>query len=211
MQLQQQGYMKANTIRSYSHLRMHTHVYYWIMGLSLMLLTSCGFKPRGSGFERLSGEHVELVSENPYGSLERRIMEKFRNFSIDASTTYLDKSADHDIDKVVNSIQILTVEYSKEILSVDATGRPAEYDSIINVDVVFHLTDREKQFKHFIVQRDYRFENTNSLAHDGELVILTKEMLDDLGERIVSQFLSQVSKQQFSEPSTLESSAQSNP
>jgi len=173
-----------------------SYAYCLMLGLSLMSLTSCGFTPRGSGFERLSGEQVELVSENPYGSLERSIMEKFRNFSIDASTTHLDKSASKSIDKNGNAIQILYVEYSKKTLSVDATGRPAEYDSIINVDVIFYLNERAKQLKHFSVQRDYRFEKTNSLAHDRELDILTAEMLDDLGERIVSQFLSQVSKQQ---------------
>lgn len=159
----------------------------------MLVVSACGFKPRGSGFERLAGEQVELISENPYGSLERSIMEKFRNFSIAASTSHLDKSLSHDIDTQGNAVQIMHVEYSKKTLSVDATGRPAEYDSIINVDVVFHLNSRPKRMKHFSVQRDYRFENTNSLAHDRELELLTSEMLDDLGERIVSQFLSQVS------------------
>ncbi len=164
-----------------------------------LVISSCGFKPRGSGFESLSGQSVVLASKNPFGPLERSLMEKFRSYSISAESIYLSKEkpdVQHfEPNDEQNGIQVSFVNYSRKTLSVDANGRPAEYDSVINVDVIFLLSDGQKQLKHFIVQRDYRFDTTNSLAHDRELEILTSEMIDDLGQRIVSQFLSQLATQ----------------
>lgn len=152
--------------------------------ISLLLVAGCGFKPRGSGYETLAGQQVVLQSMNNYGPLERSIREQFSTFSIHTDT--LHELGDN------NGIQIKTVKLSKNTVSVDATGRPAEYETIINVEVIFHLKNNQQHRQKFSVRRDYRYDKNNTLAHDRELEILISEMNDDLAHRIVVTFLGQL-------------------
>jgi len=152
--------------------------------VSLLLLSSCGFKPRGSGFENLAGQTVVLLSNNNFGPLERRIRQQLTVFSITVDTS---KPLQDN-----NGFKINHIKSQRSTLSVDATGRPAEYESIISVDVSFNYKNNQQSQQLFKVQRDYRYDKNNTLAHDRELEILTTEMYDDLAHRIVTMFLGQL-------------------
>ena len=158
---------------------------------SILLLSGCGFKLRGSGYETVSGQTVFLQSYQPYGSLTKNIREKLDRFVNIADVSEASQT-DND------GIQITDLTTQKKTISVDANGRPAEYQTIISVAVTYHLKGKRQQ-EQFSLQRDYRFNSTNSLAHDRELELITDEMLYELSGRIVGQFIRQLSEQKIDE------------
>jgi outer membrane lipopolysaccharide assembly protein LptE/RlpB len=181
--------------------------------MSSLLLIGCGFKPRGSGYESLEGLQITLFSENPFGELERSIKTTLAAYSVKVETStalyslpvtevgnqngnqngnqYGNQSTYQKKDLQKNAIQITDIKFQKNILSVDISGRPAEYETLITVDVsyVFEGSTQQKiQTQQFSAQRDYRYDKNNTLADDRELEKLVSEMYDDLGKRIVAQF-----------------------
>jgi outer membrane lipopolysaccharide assembly protein LptE/RlpB len=176
--------------------------------MSSLLLLGCGFKPRGSGYESLKGQQIILFSENPFGELERSVKTTLGFYSVKVETSptlfsqplteVINKDTDiqeNDIQK--DAIQITGIKFQKNILSVDINGRPAEYETLITVDVSYIFmssaqqsiqTQQPIQTQQFSAQRDYRYDQNNTLADDRELEKLISEMYDDLGKRIVAQF-----------------------
>jgi outer membrane lipopolysaccharide assembly protein LptE/RlpB len=171
--------------------------------MSSLLLIGCGFKPRGSGYESLEGQQIILFSENPFGELERSIKTTLGAYSVNIETsTDLYSLAEAEVinqekDIQKNAIQITDIKFQKNILSVDINGRPAEYETLITVDVSYIFKSSSQQSKknkqqiqtqQISAQRDYRYDKNNTLADDRELEKLISEMYDDLGKRIVAQF-----------------------
>lgn len=164
---------------------------------SLVLIYGCGFKARGVGYENIAGQQVQLLSENPYGPLERNIKNKLNHYSIITNTRFVDGT---NFELENDGIKIINIKLNKEPISVDANGRPAEYEMIISVDAFFYfrkftLSDKKGTRQQFSERRDYRYTSNNNLAHDRELQTLTAEMYDDLSRRIIEQFLRQLSSQ----------------
>jgi len=156
-----------------------------------LLLSGCGFKLRGAGHETVAGQTVFLLSNAPYGLLSNNIRARLGSFVSVKNASFV--SAD------TNGIQIINTKTQKETVSVDVNGRPAEYRSIISVNVSFHFNNKQQLEKQFAAQRDYRYVSNNSLAHDRELEMITAEMYDDLSARIVESFLRQLSEQRINE------------
>ena len=172
------------------------------------LTTGCGFKLRGSGYETVSGKTVFLQSKNPYGPLllifvrrcrvARSIKEKFSAYDLTVKTTYqVAPESGKEVDSIPvtteqDGITVISIASKQSPISVDANGQPAEYQTMINAKVSF-LIKSKQYLKHFSVRRDYRYDKNNALAHTRELEILTTEMFDDLGQRITTQFLRQLS------------------
>ena len=157
--------------------------------MSSLLLMGCGFKPRGSGYESLKGQQIILFTENPYGELERSVKTTLGVYSVkvDTSTALYSQSATEVGDQVIrqssdqekdiqkNAIQITDIKFQKNILSVDINGRPAEYETLITVDVSYILKNTTEQSiqnklqtQQFSAQRDYRYDKNNTLADDRE-------------------------------------------
>ena len=160
-----------------------------------LLFSGCGFKPRGSGYGHHAGQTVLLLSKDPYGLLERRIRERLIRFDIITEGGVQQSNNDNTKPIENNSIRINSIKLQKEVISVDINGRPAEYENQITVDTSFHYSAKQNQINQFSVQRDYRYDSTNNLAHDRELEILTLEMYDNLAIRIVDSYLRELSAQ----------------
>ncbi len=169
---------------------------------SVLLLSGCGFKPRGSGFESLEAQTVFLLSENPYGALERNIRKKLNLYSMnvtDSSLVVEGSTGISDKESKKSGIRIISIKTNKVPISVDVNGRPAEYETVMSVDANFyfkdrHFQDKQEQQNHFSVRRDYQYNSNNNLAHDKELEVLTSEMTSELSQRIVEQFLQQLTE-----------------
>lgn len=161
---------------------------------SLLLLSGCGFKPRGSGYDALSGQQIILFTDNPFGALERSIKATLRAYAVDISTSSLAGSPDLP-NSDDNGIQISHIQIDKNVLSVDVNGRPVEYETLISVTVNFSFkkaVDTKQLPQQFSIQRDYRYDKNNTLADDRELEKLIAEMYDELGTRIISQYSRQL-------------------
>ena len=154
--------------------------------LSLVLVSGCGFKPRGSGYEAVSGQKIFLSSEDPYNLFERKLREKLKAYSMEV----VDSSAEEHTKYINSGIRVLSVNSSKRTLSVDSDGRPTEFETKITVDLNFYFQNKQKlESIQFYSERDYRYDKNSSLAHDKELETLESEMYEELGHRIATQFL----------------------
>jgi len=174
--------------------------------ISFLLLLGCGFKPRGGGYETLTGQAIILYSDNPFGQLERSIKTTLGAYSVKLETSSKlfsaapssEQLSKENLSKAIvnNGIQITHINFKKNILSVDVNGRPAEYETLITVDVSFifksSVQQQQIQVQQFSVERDYRYDNNNTLAADRELENLILEMYDQLANRIVAQFSRQM-------------------
>ncbi len=154
----------------------------------LLLLAGCGFQLRGSGLEMAARQIVFLEAENPYGPLERKIKLKLRAASIKVEGHH--GSPDESVDK--NIIKILRQQSQKNIISVDVNGRPAEYETIISLEVNFSYNNGLKQTKTFSVRRDFRYDSENNLAYDRETETITSEMYEELANRLLAVYLKQL-------------------
>ncbi len=175
-----------------------------IMALQFFL-SGCGFQPRGSGYESLSGQEVTLVSENPFGPLERKIKSVLRVSGVGfsgASSEVEDKNSSNGIndsdsaneavalDK--NVIRILGQQLTRKVISVDDNGRPAEYENIIVLDMVFIFHDGSEQSRQLSTRRDFIYDSAYSLAYDREESTILSEMYEELSHRLVSLYLRQL-------------------
>lgn len=162
---------------------------------SLLINSGCGFKPRGSGLEPLPGQQLLLYSNDQYGPLVSVLREKFKALAIEVS---LAKAAPGTSITEHHLIQLGNIESEQRISSVDVNGRPAEYETIMHLDVMFYLNSHEQpQVKQFTVRRDYLYDKNNTLAHDRELEILTEEMYQELGQRIVNMVYRRLQSQRL--------------
>ncbi len=169
-------------------------------------LAGCGFQPRGSGYESIAGQEVTLVSEDPFGPLERKIKSALRasgvGFSgasseIEATNSTNGKNSSGSAKDIValdkNVIRILRQKSTRKVISVDENGRPAEYEKIISLDIDFIFNDGSEQNRQLSTRRDFIFESSNSLAYDREELTILSEMHDELSHRLVSIYLRQLS------------------
>lgn len=161
---------------------------------SLLLVSGCGFALRGSGYEGLAGQTVFLLSKNPYGYLERSLKKNLASYALIVNNHTLKASDDG------KGIEVISVSSKESTLSVDLNGRPVEYETTINVDLNFTINNLHQQ-KHFSVRRDFRYDNKNSLAVSRELETLNIAMHQELAQRIVGEFMRQLTLQQASHSS----------
>ena len=159
------------------------------LAILLILLSACGFKPRGSGYESVSGQKIFLSSENPYNQLERQLREKLKAYSmeiVDSAAPFAKQQSKFSY----SGIRILSVDSSKRTLSVDSDGRPTEFETKITIELNFYFQNTQQiENKQFYAERDYRYDKNSSLAHDRELETIVSEMYEELGHRISTQFL----------------------
>jgi len=165
-----------------------------VLATALQLtLSGCGFQLRGSGLETTAGQTIFLIGTNPYGVLERKIKSKLRAASTNIEYQYNENNkSSGSVDN--NSIEILRQQTRRETISVDANGRPAEYETIITIIAKFSYKEDQQEIKTFTVGRDYRYNSENNLAYDRETETIISEMYEDLSNRLVSLYLKQLSK-----------------
>ena len=178
--------------------------------ISLLLISGCGFKPRGSGYESVSGQKIFLSSENPYNQFERKLREKLKAYSMELIDSPVEQLTSEPSAQEPSSqeqatvsqssikqssikqsgIKILSVQSSKKTLSVDSDGRATEFETKITVTLNFYFQNKQRvENKQFYAEQDYRYDKNSSLAHDKELETLESEMYEELGHRIATHFL----------------------
>jgi len=165
-----------------------------------LLVSGCGFQLRGSGYDTAAGETIYVFSNEPYGDLERIIKAKLRAASISVKETeHVNEGAGSETVDFSNrltgenSIRILEQKSTKEVISVDDNGRPAEYESVIFLKVNFTYSNGLQQQKNFSTRRDYRYDSKYNLAHDRELETVISEMRNELSDLLISQYLRKLS------------------
>lgn len=142
--------------------------------LSLLLITSCGFKPAVS-WTKIDGP-VELNSADPYSQVQRAL-----KVLINLSLAELEEIPDNN---GTRRILLAEPEILTTVISVDGNGRPAEYRIEIIQDVTFTINDLEDQqsFRQF---RDYVFDVRDILAYQQQVKQLKQVMSEQLARQIL--------------------------
>jgi len=153
-----------------------------------LFLAGCGFKPRGSGYDSIDGQQVILVSEDPYGSLERNIKAALSSSGVDYDGTSNELDASNK-----NVIRILQQQLTRQVVSVDNNGRPAEYENTLLLEAEFIFDDGSEQKVQLSVRRNFIFDSSNSIAYDREEATILSEMRNELSHRLVSLYLRHLS------------------
>ncbi|MBT8449016.1 MAG: hypothetical protein KJO69_04970 [Gammaproteobacteria bacterium] len=126
---------------------------------------------------------VELVSEQPYSSVQRAL-----RALINQSLAELDEIP---VDIGVRRIYLAEPEISTDVISVDANGRPAEYRVAIIQLAIFTIGDKEEQqsFRQF---RDYVFDVRDILAYQQQVKQLKQAMSEQLARQILYTYAARV-------------------
>ena len=142
--------------------------------LSLLIITSCGFKPAVS-WTKIDGP-VDLTSDASYSQVQRALKEL-----INLSLAELDEIPENS---GTRGIYLAEPDIQTKVISVDGNGRPAEYRIEIVQDVTFRIDEHEYQesFRQF---RDYVFDVRDILAYQQQVKQLKQVMSEQLARQIL--------------------------
>ncbi len=102
-----------------------------------LLLCSCGFKLRGQLSGDLKGTNVYLNADDIYSPLSVDLKRQLNLMKVHLVTT------PSDVIEPVISIYLKNTREKRTTLSVDKTGRPVEYELILEVEVDIHDLNHE--------------------------------------------------------------------
>lgn len=151
--------------------------------LCLMLLTACGFHPRGS-VTRLT----DMGSIYVDASRELSIDEAVRDALVDAAFTLAATRDEADI-----LLRLVGEEQNERVVSVKSTGRVSELElshavSMLiaeSVDGAAPVYPPGQALNRVEVIREYTYDETGVLGKENEARILRVEMADELVRQVV--------------------------
>ena len=149
----------------------------------VILLTACGFHPRGS-----------LVSVADVGSVfvdaerDLSIADQTREALLDASFTLAPNRDEADV-----LLRLADEEQDESVVSVTSDGRVSELELTHAVNLLIvksengqrPVYDSEPVFNRVVVTREYTFDDTLVLGKENEARILREEMKRDLVRQIL--------------------------
>ena len=155
-----------------------------------MVLTSCGFKPRGKSNQDLSGVIVNIDAQQQFHPLVLRLKRKLQSLGAQLDTKATTSSA-------VLVLISLPIE-SQKTLSVDETGRPLEYELHIQISAVVtsnnlkhqsssKLNLNEMTASTIFARRVLVYDNNQLLAKSREREQVRNAIYDVLVEQLIER------------------------
>lgn len=167
----------------------------WLLAFSLCFVVSaCGFQLRGTGVNSLKNHKISIVSESPYGEIERALKRSLRTSGaelISNSGKDLQENSQAAADEIFVVIQ--NVDIQQLGASRDATGRANEVILLAVLDYqisqqqnkdAIEAKEKSGQLK---VRRSYFQDYLNpvseqTLRHDTQ-----KQIFEELAARLANQ------------------------
>ncbi|MCE2569963.1 LPS assembly lipoprotein LptE [Motilimonas eburnea] len=146
----------------------------WLAGL--LLLTGCGFTPKGQVINRADINSVYLSTPDPYGQLTREVEQQLRFAKIDI----LRHPDEHMVQLRVGSEQ-----QSKRTISLYDNGQSAEYE--LGYGVQYQIIQPGKEPLSFTINihRDFLENPQQALASSREAELILNEMREHAARRII--------------------------
>ncbi|HZW26742.1 MAG TPA: LPS assembly lipoprotein LptE [Gallionella sp.] len=143
---------------------------------AVLLLTACGFHPRGQAGMPFSTLYIDAAASNtPFIAELRRNLE-FNNVKLV-----------HSAEKADVVLNIVFEIPEKQILSLGGSGRVNEY--LLRYRVSLRAYDNKGQdwipAEEMAQRRDYTYSDAAILAKEAEEALLYKSMRDDMVQQIV--------------------------
>ncbi|OGS90099.1 MAG: hypothetical protein A2061_09675 [Gallionellales bacterium GWA2_59_43] len=144
--------------------------------LTVLLLTACGFHPRGQAGMPFSTLYIDAAAPNtPFIAELRRNLE-FNNVKLVHTA--------EQADLVLNIVFEIP---EKQILSLAGSGRVSEYQ--LRYRVSLRAYDKQRQdwipAEEMVQRRDYSYSDAAILAKEAEEALLYKSMRDDMVQQIL--------------------------
>jgi LPS-assembly lipoprotein len=157
----------------------------WIVLLSLLVLSACGFHLRGS---QAGGSYL-LPYDRLYISMpETAELRTLLKRTIDSSsrTKVVDTAQEAQA-----TLQVLGDSQTKNILSIGSDGRVREFQLVRSF--AFRVQDKSGNelmpSSQIIIRRDITFSDANVLSKEAEEALLWREMQNDLTQQILRRLV----------------------
>ena len=143
---------------------------------ALLLLTACGFHPRGAATLPFETLYVDAPGSSLFATQLKRVI-GFRS-----NTRITQNPAEADA-----TLQVLNELREKEILSLSAGGRVRELQ--LRYRVQYQVFDRSKTLiappGEIVLRRDYSFNDQAQLSKESEEALLYRDMQNDAVQQLV--------------------------
>ncbi len=141
------------------------------------LAGGCGFRLRGPQPLDFATIHIGVSELTELGALLRR------QVLTSGTTTVVEDPAKADV-----TLQILTAERGREILSLTGAGKVREYQ--LTLRIRFRLTDNKSVTDlipptNLLARREYTFDDSQILGKEQEEALLYNDMQNDLVQQIM--------------------------
>lgn len=156
-------------------------MYIMLLGFTIVLSTSCGFRLRSSHKIPEKLQNIVLESNDPYGALTRSILNKlrFNNINIINDATRQD----------LITLRIIDSYCTKNTISIFKNGTSAENQLEFKLRTKILIPNQGIYPLNVTVFR-YFFNNPlKVLAKEAESEIIYQEMRDQLAEKLISKLL----------------------
>ena len=147
---------------------------YLLLSLSVLVLSACGFQLRGAA--QLPFKTIYMDNRSPMAVELRRILRA--NADVQFVNTPQEAEA---------IIELYGEQRRKEILSLNAQGRPREYKLLLDIYVRVHNGKGQNFIKPSLLQqsREISFNDNQVLAKEAEEVLLYNDMQSDMVQQIL--------------------------
>ena len=162
---------------------------WWCRAAALcLLLTACGFEPRGSATLPFDTLYIEAPQGSMFAIQLRRVIGAGSRTRIAASPAEADAT-----------LHLMNEFREKEILSLSAGGRVRELQ--LRYRLQYQVYDRQKiliaEPSEIVLRRDYSFNDQEQLSKESEEALLYRDMQTDAVQQLVRR-LQAVAKAQKS-------------
>lgn len=158
---------------------------FYLMLLLSLVLSGCGFKLRGQLSGDLEGTNIYLNADDIFSALSVDLKRQLNMMNVNLNT------GGKEVVKPAVSIFLKNIQEKRRTLSVDKTGRPVEYELILEVDVDIHdLKNNQADDPHWTtmhVRRVQVYDNNLLLAKSKERDEVRTEMRHVLISQIIER------------------------
>ena len=173
MNMQNSGYGRPGRRRGFSLI---PHPSSLIPLIAALLLSACGFQPRGAATLPFDTLYVEAPRGSLFATQLRRVI------GAGSKTKITDTPASADA-----TLQLLTELREKEILSLSAGGRVRELQ--LRYRVQYQVYDKNKKVitppSEIVLRRDFSFNDQDQLSKESEEALLYRDMQTDAVQQLV--------------------------
>jgi LPS-assembly lipoprotein len=144
--------------------------------VTALLLSACGFHPRGSATLPFDTLYVEAAQGSLFATQLKRVIGSGSSTRITATPAEADAT-----------LQVLSEYREKEILSLSAGGRVRELQ--LRYRLQYQVYDRQKNLitapGEIVLRRDYSFNDQEQLSKESEEALLYRDMQNDAVQQLV--------------------------
>lgn len=165
---------------------------YTCLGLSILLLSACGFTLRGSQALPDTFKQVIIDSKVQYSELTRALVKRLPVYQLSA----LVSNDETVLNNATGAFVLLKLEpekFERRLLSLFSSGQVAEYEIVYIVNYSVTFPGKQIIKNSFRVSREYQDDPDQILAKSRELNLILAELREESADRMIRLLSTQFS------------------